>query len=105
MDKKRENAGAAEEDVAPMPDAPPTAEQIEQWKAQAAKADEHWQRLLKEAADFDNYKKRAARERQDSATYANEALLQSSSRCWIVLKWLWRRRKRLPTLRSRRASR
>lgn len=76
MDKTREKAGAAEEAVAPMPDAPPTAEQIEQWKAQAAKADEHWQRLLKEAADFDNYKKRAARERQDSATYANESLLQ-----------------------------
>jgi molecular chaperone GrpE len=31
---------------------------------------------LREAADFENYRKRAARERQEAVTYANEALLQ-----------------------------
>ena len=56
--------------------APPTPEQIQEWKDQAAKAEEHWQRLVHQAADFDNYKKRAARERQEAVTYANEALLQ-----------------------------
>jgi molecular chaperone GrpE len=44
--------------------------------AQAAKAQEHWDRLLRVMADFDNYKKRAARERMDAVKFANEALLQ-----------------------------
>jgi len=58
------------------PPAPPTPEQVEEWKEQAAKADEHWQRFLREAADFENYKKRAARERQDAVAYANESVFQ-----------------------------
>jgi len=49
---------------------------IEALKAQAAKAAEYWDRLLRGAADFDNYKKRAARERQDAVKYANEGLMQ-----------------------------
>jgi molecular chaperone GrpE len=55
--------------------APSTPEQLEQLKERAAKADEHWDRLLRLTADFDNYKKRAARERQDAISYANESLL------------------------------
>ena len=51
-------------------------EQLEELKKRAAKADEHWDRLLRTMADFDNYKKRAAREKQDTAKFANEALLQ-----------------------------
>jgi molecular chaperone GrpE len=54
---------------------PSTPESIEQLKERAAKADEYWDRLLRQTADFDNYKKRAARERQDSISYANESLL------------------------------
>ena len=53
-----------------------TPEQLEDLKERAAKADEHWERLLRVSADFDNYKKRAAREKQEAARYANEALLQ-----------------------------
>jgi molecular chaperone GrpE len=53
-----------------------TSEQFEELKARAAKADEHWDRLLRTTADFDNFKKRAARERQDSIRFANEALMQ-----------------------------
>ena len=53
-----------------------TAEQLEELKQRAAKADEHWDRLLRTTADFDNYKKRAAREKQEAAKYANESLLQ-----------------------------
>jgi molecular chaperone GrpE len=53
-----------------------TPEQIEELKAQAAKAAEHWERLLRNTADFENYKKRAARERQDAIKFANEGLMQ-----------------------------
>jgi molecular chaperone GrpE len=51
----------------------------EQWAAleeRAAKADEHWDRLLRLAADFENFKKRAARERIEAAQSAGAALLQ-----------------------------
>src|SRR5690349_5205033 len=50
-------------------------EQLAELKERAAKADEHWQRLLRTTADFDNFKKRAARERQDAVKYANEGLI------------------------------
>lgn len=40
-----------------------TPEQIEDLKNRAAKADENWDRLLRTTADFDNFKKRAAREK------------------------------------------
>ena len=53
-----------------------TPEQLEELKARAAKADENWERLLRTTADFDNFKKRAAREKQDAIRYANEALLE-----------------------------
>ena len=56
--------------------AEPTPEQVEEWRQKAGKADEHWDRLVRVSADFDNYKKRAARERQDALRYANESLLQ-----------------------------
>ena len=53
-----------------------TAEQLEELKQRAAKADESWERLLRTTADFDNYKKRAAREKQEAVKFANEGLLQ-----------------------------
>lgn len=53
--------------------APPT--ELDELRAKAAKADEHWDRLLRQAADFENFKKRAARDRQDAIRYANEGLL------------------------------
>lgn len=55
---------------------PATPEQIQEWREQAAKAEENWNKYVHQAADFENYKKRAVRERQDAVTYANEALLQ-----------------------------
>jgi len=51
-------------------------QEFEQLKAKAAKADDHWNQLLRVSADFDNYKKRAARERQDAIKFANESLLE-----------------------------
>ena len=50
----------------------PGGEDVEELKAKAA---ENWDRFLRLTADFDNYKKRAARERQDAVSYANENLL------------------------------
>jgi molecular chaperone GrpE len=75
---KREPAAPPEgaESLAPVEPATVTAEQLEGLKERAAKADEHWERLVRTSADFDNYKKRAAREKQEAARYANEALLQ-----------------------------
>ena len=64
-------------------DNPATAEatslspqQLEELKCRAAKADENWERLLRTTADFDNFKKRAARERQEAIKFANESLIQ-----------------------------
>ena len=53
-----------------------TPEQLADLQARAAKADEHWDRLLRVTADFENFKKRAARERTEAAQFANAALLQ-----------------------------
>jgi molecular chaperone GrpE len=59
----------------PVPSALSQA-QIEELQARAAKADENWDRLLRTTADFDNFKKRAAREKTEAAQYASASLLQ-----------------------------
>jgi len=53
-----------------------TPEQIRDLQIKAAKADESWDRLLRATADFENFKKRATRERQDAIKFANESLLR-----------------------------
>ena len=53
-----------------------TPEQLIELRARAAKADEYWDRLLRTAADFENFKKRAARERHEIAQSAAAALIQ-----------------------------
>jgi molecular chaperone GrpE len=60
----------------PVEVAAPSPEQIEELKAQAAKAQDNWERLLRTTADFENFKKRAAREKTESAQYAISSLLQ-----------------------------
>ena len=52
-----------------------TPEQIAELQSRAAKADENWERLLRTTADFDNFKKRAAREKIEAAQYATFSLL------------------------------
>jgi len=64
------------EPVAIIDPASLTVEQLEELKSRAAKADENWDRLLRTTADFDNFKKRAARERTEAVQFANAALLQ-----------------------------
>lgn len=60
----------------PPVEEPLTQEQIAGLKEQAAKAQEHYERLMRAAADLENYKKRAARERLEAVKYANESLLE-----------------------------
>jgi molecular chaperone GrpE len=64
------------EPVMPIDPASLTPEQFEELKARAAKADESWERLLRTTADFDNFKKRAARERTEAIQFANVSLIQ-----------------------------
>jgi len=65
---------AAAEPLVPVEPATPTPEQLTELKERAARADENWDRLLRTSADFDNFKKRAAREKQEAIKYANESL-------------------------------
>ncbi|MCO5053391.1 MAG: nucleotide exchange factor GrpE [Verrucomicrobiae bacterium] len=64
-------AGASAPETAPL-----TPEQLADLEARAAKAQEHWDRLLRATADFENFKKRAQREKQEAIRYANESLLE-----------------------------
>jgi molecular chaperone GrpE len=66
---EQEGAVSTEADSALSP------ESLLDLKTQAAKAKDYWEQLVRTTADFDNYKKRAAREKQDAIKYANESLL------------------------------
>lgn len=66
---------AAVEALLPVEPATITPEQLTELKEQAARASENWERLLRTTADFDNFKKRAAREKQEAIKYANEGLM------------------------------
>ncbi len=50
-------------------------EELDALRAQAARAQENWDRLLRTQADLENYRKRVARERQDLIQSATEKLL------------------------------
>jgi molecular chaperone GrpE len=58
------------------PAAPPGAGEIAALAARAAQADQNWEKYVRAVADLDNFRKRAARERQDAIRYANESLLE-----------------------------
>ena len=53
-----------------------TADQLADLQARAAKAEENWDRLLRTAADFENFKRRAARDKQDAVRFANQSLME-----------------------------
>jgi molecular chaperone GrpE len=76
MDKTETETPPAETTANPVEIVPLSPEQIEDLKTRAAKADENWDRLLRTTADFDNFKKRAAREKIEAAQYASFSLLQ-----------------------------
>lgn len=64
------------EPLMPLEPGTVTAEQLAELKDKAARADENWERLLRTAADLENFKKRAAREKQEAIKYAHENLMQ-----------------------------
>src|SRR3954462_15621372 len=53
-----------------------TPEQVQTLKAEADKAKHYYDQWARTTADFDNYKKRATRERQDATRFANESLIE-----------------------------
>lgn len=61
------------EAVVPVPELSPA--EVEELKVQAARAAEHWDKLLRTTADFDNFRKRVARERQDLLKYGADGLM------------------------------
>ena len=74
---EQDTSGAAADPETSIPLQPAlTPEEIEELKKQAAKAKDHWDQFLRTTADFDNFKKRAARERLEASKFANESLLQ-----------------------------
>ncbi len=75
MSKTKDETPTPETPAAPAETTPLTDEQLAELKAKAAKADEHWERLLRTVADFDNFKKRAAREKIEAAHHANFSLV------------------------------
>jgi len=70
-----EPPAASEAPAAPAPPPALTPAQLEELRAKAAKANEHWDLYLRAAADLENYKKRAARERLESTRSAQESVL------------------------------
>ena len=61
----------------PAPEGEPLSEQqLAALKDQAAKAAQYYEQLLRTTADLENFKKRAARERQEAIKFANESLLE-----------------------------
>jgi molecular chaperone GrpE len=57
-------------------EAPLTADELAKLKEQAAKAQENWDRLLRLNADFDNFKKRTAKDRLEAIKFANEDIIE-----------------------------
>ena len=56
--------------------APPEDKALDELTAQTVKAQENWDRFLRVTAEFDNFRKRAAREKEEAVRYANHKLLE-----------------------------
>jgi molecular chaperone GrpE len=69
---KKNKANETEAEVTPAPG----PEQLDDLQARAAKADEYKDNWVRTAADLENFKKRATRERIEAAQFANASLLQ-----------------------------
>lgn len=54
-----------------------SVEELQDLKAQAAKADENWDKYLRSVADFDNYRKRNAREKEELARFTTERVVSA----------------------------
>ena len=69
---KQEGSGAK-----PLPPVTLTGEEYQALVDSGDKATENWDRFVRLNAEFDNFKKRAARDRLEAIKYANESLLES----------------------------
>jgi len=74
-ERKEINESAATEAADPEIAVETEETDLEALKAEAAKAKEYWDKLLRTTADFENYKKRATRERQEAVKFANEGII------------------------------
>ena len=68
-----EGASPIEPEQEEAAEEPSLAQQLEQAEQ---KANENYDKFLRVSAEFDNYKKRTAREMQDVVKYANEKLIK-----------------------------
>ena len=68
--------GGAGEAKTPETPAAPTPEELAALREKAAQVDGLKERLLRAVADLENFRKRAARERQEAVQYANQSLLE-----------------------------
>lgn len=57
-------------------DNPEVEEKLEEEESDDAKAQENWERFLRVTAEFDNFRKRAAREKEEAIRYSNQNLLE-----------------------------
>src|SRR4051812_31902185 len=86
MDNIRKQAGNEQQDTGSEQDGTAfaqeqgdgglSAQQAQGLKAEAEKAKHYYDQWVRAAADLENYKKRAARERTDAIRFANEALIE-----------------------------
>jgi molecular chaperone GrpE len=82
-DKEPMEAQSAAADAAPESaaaadpiDAPLTPAQLAELKEKAARCAQFQDQWMRSVADFDNFKKRSAREKQEAIKFANEGLLE-----------------------------
>ncbi len=52
-----------------------SVEELQDLKTRAAKADENWDKYLRAVADFDNYRKRVVREKEELARFTSERVV------------------------------
>ena len=72
-----ESQDSSEEEVLSNDPVTLTAEEHRTLTEEAAKAGANWDKYVRLNAEFDNFKKRAARDRQEAIRYANESLLET----------------------------
>ncbi|MBI1842270.1 MAG: nucleotide exchange factor GrpE [Verrucomicrobia bacterium] len=71
-----ENTETSSESADPRNESAETGDPSAETAALKAKVEEQWNQILRTTADFENFKKRAARERQEAVKHANEGLLE-----------------------------
>jgi molecular chaperone GrpE len=86
----KKSKATAEPEVKPTPEAktpPPddapapetqtgASDAADELAALTAKAQENWDRMLRVTAEFENFRKRAAREKEEAVRYANQGLME-----------------------------